>query len=75
MNNGWPPDPIAVIRKLERQNGNLVETVYRAVTWAPISEDRELIGYYQTGDEAAQAAWEHRHRSHDLCQHGRADSD
>lgn len=69
MHNGWRPDPIAVIRKLERQNGNLAEIFNRAVTWAPSSEDRELIGYYKTADDAAQAAWEHRQRNHHSCQH------
>lgn len=69
MHNGWPPDPIAVIRKMERQNGNQVEVFYRAVTWSPSSTERELIGYYRTGDDAAQAAWNHRLRNHELCGH------
>lgn len=69
MHNGWPPDPIAVIRKVERQNGNLQEAFYRAVTWAPSSEGRELIGYYRSGDEAAQAEWDHRQGNHELCGH------
>jgi hypothetical protein len=69
MHNGWPPQPIAVIRQLERQNGNRVEIFYRAVTWAPSSDGRELIGYYKTGDEAAQAAWDHRRGDHRLCGH------
>lgn len=69
MHNGWPPDPIAVIRRMERQNGNLTDVYFRAVTRAPTSEGRELIGYYRTGDEAAEAAWAHRHRDHRLCTH------
>jgi hypothetical protein len=70
MHNGWPPDPIAVIRRVESMNGNVPKVRYRVVTWAPTSDDRELIGYYKTGDDAAQAAWEHRARRHGLCQHG-----
>jgi hypothetical protein len=69
MHNGWPPEPIAVIRRVERVNGNVPVVRFRAVTWAPNSEGRELIGYYRTGDEAASAAWEHGRRRHALCQH------
>lgn len=46
-------EPAAVIRRLTLQG---VER-FRAVTWAPTSSGRELIGYYNTGDEAAAAAW------------------
>ncbi|WP_133766075.1 hypothetical protein [Amnibacterium kyonggiense] len=46
-------EPIAVIRRL-RFGGR---TVFRAVTWAPTSDGRELIGYYRTGDAAAVASW------------------
>jgi hypothetical protein len=69
MHNGWPPDPIAVIRRVERLNGNVPAVRYRVVTWAPDSASRELIGYYETGDEAANAGWEHRHGNHAWCQH------
>lgn len=47
------PEPTAVIRRLKLQG---VEH-FRAVTWAPSSTGRELIGYFRTGDEAAAAAW------------------
>ena len=48
---------VLVVAFAESGNGNLVEVLNRAVTWAPTSDGRELIGYYKTGDEAAQAAW------------------
>jgi hypothetical protein len=69
MRNGWPPDPIAVIRRIERQNGNVPIVRFRAVTWEPTSAARELIGYYESGDDAAHAAWEHRAGRHGFCQH------
>ena len=47
------PEPIAVIRRL-RIGGRVI---YRAVTWAPSSSARELVGYYPNGDEAAVAVW------------------
>lgn len=47
------PEPVAVIRRLRFEG----RTVFRAVTWAPSSGGRELIGYYRDGDAAAMAAW------------------
>ncbi|MGN6446015.1 hypothetical protein [Amnibacterium sp.] len=47
------PEPIAVIRRLRFEG----RAVYRAVTWAPTSAGRELIGYYRSGDAAAVAVW------------------
>jgi len=47
------PEPIAVIRRLRFEG----RVVFRAVTWAPTSGGRELIGYYRTGDAAAVAVW------------------
>ena len=61
MRNGWPPDPIGVIRRLTFQRGNQTDVFYRAVTWAPTSDERELIGYFPTPQMAAAAAWEHFH--------------
>lgn len=49
------PEPIAVIRRLRFEGRH----VYRAVTWAPTSAGRELIGYYRSGDAAAVAVWRH----------------
>jgi hypothetical protein len=46
-------EPLAVIRRLRFEG----RAVYRAVTWAPTSGGRELIGYYRTGDDAAVAVW------------------
>lgn len=69
LRNGWPVEPLAVIRRIERPNGNLVVIRFRAVTWAPTSEGRKLVGYYETGDAAAQAGWEHFHGRHAWCQH------
>lgn len=58
------PEPLAVIRRLRLEG----RPVYRAVTWAPKSHGRELIGYFADGDAAAVAVWrryvaaqEHRH--------------
>jgi len=48
-------EPIAIIRRLRFEGRH----VYRAVTWAPSSGGRELIGYYRTGDDAAVAVWRH----------------
>ena len=47
------PEPLAVIRRLKIAG----RPVYRAVTWAPRSHGRELIGYFQDGDAAAVAVW------------------
>lgn len=69
LRNGWPPDPLAIIRRIERPNGNHVVVRYRAVTWSVESGGRQLIGYYPTGDEAAKAGWEHFHGRHAWCQH------
>jgi hypothetical protein len=49
------PEPIAVIRRLRFEGRH----VYRAVTWAPTSSGRELIGYYRSGDAAAVGVWRH----------------
>lgn len=46
-------EPLAVIRRLKLEG----RPVYRAVTWAPTSGGRELIGYYRSGDDAAVAVW------------------
>ena len=61
LRNGWPPDPIAVVRRLSFQRGNQVEVWYRAVTWAANPAERELIGYSPDFDTACAAAWEHFH--------------
>lgn len=45
--------PAAVIRALRL--GPRDELFYRAVSWAPTSEGRTLIGYYPTLDAADQA--------------------
>lgn len=47
------PEPIAVVRRLRIEG----RRVFRAVTWAPTSAGRELIGYYRDGDAAAVAVW------------------
>lgn len=46
-------EPIAVIRRLRFEG----RAVFRAVTWAPTSGGRELIGYFRSGDDAAVAVW------------------
>jgi hypothetical protein len=46
-------EPIAIIRRLRFEGRH----VYRAVSWAPSSGGRELIGYFRTGDDAAVAVW------------------
>lgn len=50
----------AVIRLLELGG----ERGYRAVTWAPTSQGRELIGYYRTLRAACAAAHDRFVRSH-----------
>lgn len=44
--------PYAIVRELEVCG----EHGYRAVTWAPRSEDRRLIGYWRTREAACKAA-------------------
>lgn len=61
LRNGWPVDPIIVVRRLEFPRGNHNDVYYRAVTWAARSEDRELVGYYPTFELACAAGWEHFH--------------
>lgn len=56
--------PYAVVRALEVGG----ERGYRVVTWAERSEDRQLVGYWQTLRAACAAA--HRHY---LAQHGPGD--
>ena len=58
MRNGWPPEPIGVIKRLEL--GPMHEVWFRAVTWAPHSDERALLGYTRSLDEAAAAIWRHR---------------
>lgn len=69
MHDGWPPNPLAVIRRVERASGNVPVVWYRVVTWATESAGRTLIGYCETGDDAAKAGWEHFHGRHAWCQH------
>lgn len=61
------PEPAAVIRRLKLQG---LER-FRVVTWAPTSQGRELVGYYPTGDAAAEAAWR-RYCDDAQTQHERA---
>jgi hypothetical protein len=61
------PEPLAVIRRL-RFGGR---PVYRAVTWAPTSAGRELIGYFRSGDDAAVAVWR-RYIAEQSTRHDRA---
>jgi hypothetical protein len=61
------PEPLAVIRRL-RISGRVV---FRAVTWAPRSAGRDLIGYYPDGDSAAVAVWR-RHVEQSAARHERA---
>jgi hypothetical protein len=61
------PEPIAVIRRLRFEG----RYVYRAVTWAPTSAGRDLVGYYRTGDGAAVAAWRH-YLAQQAARHDRA---
>ena len=60
-------EPVAVIRRLKLGG----RVVFRAVTWAPGSGGRELIGYYPDGDSAAVAVWRH-HLEQDRARHERA---
>lgn len=46
-------EPAAIIRRLRM--GPRQETFYRVVTWAPISADRQLVGYFQTLTKADQS--------------------
>jgi len=39
-------EPAGVIRTVKLGTSN--ETFYRVVTWAPTSEGRELVGYFDT---------------------------
>lgn len=43
-------EPVGVIRVVKLGPRN--ETFYRVVTWAPLSADRQLVGYYATLAEA-----------------------
>jgi hypothetical protein len=47
------PEPAFVIRRLKLQG---VER-WRVVTWAPSSEGRSLVGYFDSSDAAAVACW------------------
>jgi hypothetical protein len=61
------PEPVAVIRRLKLAG----RVAYRAVTWAPRSAGRELIGYFPDGDSAAVAVWR-RYVDENERQHERA---
>jgi len=61
------PEPIAIIRRLRFEG----RPVYRAVTWAPSSGGRELIGYFRSGDDAAVAVWR-RYVAEQSARHDRA---
>ena len=47
------PEPAFVIRRLKLQGMER----WRVVTWAPTSEGRALVGYFDNADDAAVAAW------------------
>ncbi len=47
------PEPIAIVRLLVLRG----RPTYRAVSWAPTSASRQLIGYFPNGDAAAVAVW------------------
>lgn len=69
------PEPIAVVRRLIVRG----RTAFRAVTWAPRSADRTLIGYFDSGDAAAEECWqrylERQHDRHEVASrtHGSAE--
>ena len=46
-------EPAAIVRAVTM--GNRGERFFRVVTWAPTSEDRQLVGYYPSLSEADQA--------------------
>ena len=47
------PEPSHIIRRLKLRG---LEK-FRVVTWAPTSEGRALVGYFDTVDSAAEVAW------------------
>ncbi|PJJ70855.1 hypothetical protein CLV46_0384 [Diaminobutyricimonas aerilata] len=67
LRNGWPVEPIAVIRRLEF--GPSREVWFRAVTWAVRGEERRLIGYTRSFERAAAIAWEHHVQSSSRIKH------
>jgi hypothetical protein len=54
----YPVDvaPIGVVRRLEF--GIKPDVWFRAVTWSEDSTRRQLIGYFTTPQDAAQAVWQ-----------------
>lgn len=58
------PEPIAVLRRMRFEG----RWVFRAVSWAPTSAGRELIGYFGSGDAAAEAVWR-RYVEQDAVRH------
>lgn len=52
--------PYAVIRRLLKGDPNHAEEWFRVVTWAQRSEERELIGYVRTLNEAAVLGWDYK---------------
>lgn len=56
------PSPWGLIRKLRFQDGMVASTWFRAVTWSGRSEDRQLIGYSKTLEDAARAVWDHAYQ-------------
>lgn len=47
------PEPTHVIRRLKMQGVKR----FRVVTWAPTSAGRNLIGYFDSHDDASTVAW------------------
>jgi hypothetical protein len=55
-----PTQPKAVVRRFDASSEHPV--FFRAVTWAPTSEGRRLIGYYPTLEQADEAVLEDPYR-------------
>ena len=49
--------PAIIIRRLEFGERGAPEIFYRAVTFAQTPEDRRLVGYFASLEDAAAAAW------------------
>ena len=60
LSQGALGTPYAIVRHFAFGDVNRPDVWFRVVTWAPRSEERELIGWCRTLEAASAVAWDHR---------------
>ena len=63
LSQGALGTPYAIVRHFAFGDVNRPDVWFRVVTWAPRSEERELIGWCRTLEAASAVAWDPKARS------------